>query len=127
MAQPGMHEISESPLWERLEARRVPLSFDMEITARCNNNCRHCYINLPAGDRDARTAELTIDEIDEIACQAVDLGTVWCLITGGEPLLRPDFADIYRLLKRKGLLVSVFTNATLIDDTHIELFRKYPP
>jgi radical SAM protein with 4Fe4S-binding SPASM domain len=122
-----MHEISESPLWEKLKARRVPLSFDLEVTARCNNDCRHCYINLPAGDRGARAAELTIEEIDRIAGQAVDLGAVWCLLTGGEPMLRPDFADIYRLLKRKGLLVSVFTNATLIDETHIELFRKYPP
>lgn len=127
MAQPGTHEISESPIWEKLKARRVPLSFDMEITARCNNNCRHCYINLPAGDREARSEELTIDEIDRIADQAVNMRALWCLLTGGEPLLRPDFADIYRLLKRKGLLVSVFTNATLIDESHIDLFRKYPP
>ncbi|MEN6464994.1 MAG: hypothetical protein ABFD62_07435 [Syntrophaceae bacterium] len=49
MAQPGMLEISESPLWEKLKARRVPLSFDMEVTARCNNNClnsRRAYIRL---------------------------------------------------------------------------------
>ncbi|MEA3326757.1 MAG: radical SAM protein, partial [Chloroflexota bacterium] len=43
------------------------------------------------------------------------------------PLLRHDFQDIYMSLKRKGLLVSVFTNATLIRDEHIALFRKYPP
>jgi radical SAM protein with 4Fe4S-binding SPASM domain len=127
MAEPGLLEISESPIWEKLKARRVPLSFDLEITARCNNDCRHCYINLPAGERGARAAELTVDEIDRIAEQAVDLGAVWCLVTGGEPLLRPDFADIYRLLKRKGLLVSVFTNATLVSETHVALFRELPP
>jgi radical SAM protein with 4Fe4S-binding SPASM domain len=55
------------------------------------------------------------------------MGTLACLITGGEPLLRRDFEDIYLSLKRKGLLVSVFTNATIITTEHIKLFREYPP
>jgi radical SAM protein with 4Fe4S-binding SPASM domain len=49
------------------------------------------------------------------------------LISGGEPLLRDDFPDIYRYLKKKGLLVSVFTNATLVGEEHVVLLRKYPP
>jgi radical SAM protein with 4Fe4S-binding SPASM domain len=114
-------------LWERLKGRRVPLSFNIEITARCNCNCAHCYINLPAGDRVARRGELTITEIGDIARQAVELGAVWCLITGGEPLLRRDFPEIYLMLKRLGLLVSVFTNATLVREEHLALFQKYPP
>lgn len=114
-------------MWDKLKAKRAPLSFDLEVTARCNNECRHCYINLPAGDAEAEGRELTLAEISGIADQAVKLGAVWGLITGGEPLLRPDFAEIYLALKRKGLLVSVFTNATLIDGEHVALFRKYPP
>jgi radical SAM protein with 4Fe4S-binding SPASM domain len=120
-------EIQRFPLWEKIKDKRVPVSFDMEITARCNLNCRHCYISLPASDRRARARELTADEIISIARQAVDLGAVWCLVTGGEPLLRDDFVDIYMGLKRLGLLVSIFTNATLIGDEHIRLFQKYPP
>ena len=46
-----------------MEDRRAPLSFDLEVTARCNNDCRHCYINLPAGDREARARELSLQEI----------------------------------------------------------------
>ena len=117
--------LPEFPLWQT--AKRVPFSFDIELTARCNNDCRHCYINLPAGDAQARARELSLAEIDSIASQAVELGALWCLITGGEPLLRPDFAEIYLLLKRKGLLVSVFTNACLVNEQHVELFRKVPP
>ncbi len=120
-------EIQDFPLWDKLKGKRVPLSFDLEITARCNNDCRHCYINLPAGDRNAQAAELSKEEIFDIARQAVDLGAMWCLITGGEPLLRPDFEEIYLGLKRMGLLLSVFTNACLISPRHVELFRKYPP
>ena len=52
---------------------------------------------------------------------------MWCLISGGEPLLRPDFPEIYLALKRHGLLVSVFTNACLVTEEHVELFRRYPP
>ena len=52
---------------------------------------------------------------------------MWCLVTGGETLLRPDFPEIYLALKRKGLLVSVFTNATLVNKEHVALFKKYPP
>jgi len=117
-------EIQQFPLWDKLKAKRVPLSFDLEVTARCNNDCRHCYINLPSNDQEARSRELTLPEIGAIADQA---GAMWVLISGGEPLLREDFPEIYLALKRKGLLVSVFTNATLIREEHIALFRKYPP
>jgi len=120
-------EISDFPLWARMKKHRGLIAFDLEITARCNNDCRHCYINLPAGDRLARSRELTPQEIGDIADQAVALGAVWVLISGGEPLLRDDFHEIYLLLKRKGLLVSVFTNATLVRDEHIALFGTYPP
>src|SRR5665648_38573 len=119
--------LPEFNLWQKLANRRVPLSFDLELTARCNNACSHCYINLPAGDKKARQKELTLDEISGIADQAVELGALWCLISGGEPLLREDFADIYVMLRRKGLLLSVFTNACLINEEHVALFQKYPP
>ncbi len=119
--------LPEYPLWKSSQEKRVPFSFDLEITARCNNDCRHCYINLPAADEDAQRHELSLAEIGSIASQAVDLGALWVLLTGGEPLLRKDFCDIYLLLKKKGLLVSLFTNACLITEKHIELFKQYPP
>ena len=127
MSQITSLEIQSFPLWAKLKERRAILSFDLEITARCNHHCRHCYINLPADDREARSRELTLQEIIAIGNQAVAMGAMWVLISGGEPLLREDFPEIYLALKRKGLLVSVFTNATLLREEHLELFRKYPP
>jgi radical SAM protein with 4Fe4S-binding SPASM domain len=120
-------EIQDFPLWSKLVAKSAPLSFDLEITARCNNDCRHCCINLLAGDQTAKADELSVNEILGIARQAVGMGAMWCLLTGGEPLLRDDFPDIYLGLKRLGLLVSVFTSACLVAPVHVELFKKYPP
>lgn len=119
--------IQDYALWDIMKEKRNVFSFDLEITARCNNNCKHCYINLPAGDSNAKDRELSIEEISRIADEAIELGAIWVLITGGEPLLRKDFSEIYMLLKQKGLLVSVFTNATLIRKEHVDLFLKYPP
>jgi radical SAM protein with 4Fe4S-binding SPASM domain len=127
MSQVSSLEIQDFSLWDKIKNKQTLLSFDLELTARCNNNCRHCYINLPVEDRLAQAAELSLEEISHIADQAVDMGAMWCLLTGGEPLLRPDFAEIYVMLKRKGLLLSVFTNATMIRDEHIALFKKFPP
>ncbi|HNS36848.1 MAG TPA: radical SAM protein [Anaerolineaceae bacterium] len=127
MSQTSIIEIQDFSLWNKTRHSRSLHSFDLELTARCNNNCRHCYINLPPSDHQARAEELSPSEISTIADQAVELGALWCLLTGGEPLLRPDFAEIYMLLKRKGLLISVFTNAILIRPEHITLFRQYPP
>lgn len=119
--------LPEFSLWEKVKAQRCLVSFDLEITARCNNNCRHCYIALPAGDRTAGEQEITTKEIDVIADEAVSLGALSCVLTGGEPLLRPDFEEIYLGLKKKGLLVAVFTNATLVRRSHVRLFKEYPP
>lgn len=119
--------LPDSSLWKKLQKGRGPASFELEITARCNHNCRHCYINLPANDRVAEKKELSFKQIKKIADEAFSMGALWCLITGGEPLLRKDFEKVYLYLKEKGFLVSVFTNATLVNKSHMDLFLKYPP
>jgi radical SAM protein with 4Fe4S-binding SPASM domain len=61
--------------------------------------------------------------IDEIT----DAGCLNLLISGGEPLLRKDFPEIYRHAKERGLLVTVFSNGTLVTEDLLELFRDLPP
>jgi radical SAM protein with 4Fe4S-binding SPASM domain len=119
--------LAEFGLWEKMSAGRAVFSFDLEATARCNLNCRHCYINVPAGDRTAKKRELGVDEAARLGSEATARGAVWCLITGGEPLLRKDFFDLYQALLSKGLLLSLFTNATLVTNEHVRFFKKFPP
>jgi len=65
-------EIQDLPAWERILGGQTVLDFVLEVTARCNNDCRHCYINLPANNRAAKANELTLEEIDRLAGEAVE-------------------------------------------------------
>lgn len=100
---------------------------DLELTERCNNNCLHCYINLPQNDLTALKNELTTDQWKDILKQAADLGALSVRFTGGEPLLRNDFEDLYLYARRLGMKVFVFTNARLITEDLANLFKKIPP
>ncbi len=106
---------------------RIPVNAAIELTYRCNNNCVHCYCSLPMGDEAASQKELATAEITELVDELASMGTLWLLITGGEPLLRGDFGEIYLHAKKRGLLVSFFTNGTLVDDDMVGLLAKYPP
>lgn len=100
---------------------------DIELTERCNNNCSHCYINLPEHDRAAQERELSIHEIKNILTEAALLGCISVRFTGGEPFLREDFRELYIFARKLGLKVFIFTNATLITASMAELLSQIPP
>lgn len=100
---------------------------DIELTERCDNDCIHCCINLPAGDREARARELTTGQIEGLLDEAVGLGCLQVRYTGGEPLLRPDFEDLYVAARRRGLGVMLFTNARRITPGLADLWERMPP
>ena len=94
--------------------RRIPLDGSLELTERCNLGCLHCFINRPLGDRAAAGRELTTAELRRLIDEIAGAGCLWLLLTGGEPLVRADFLEIYDHAKRRGLLVGLFTNGTLV-------------
>ena len=106
---------------------RIPLTGSIELTHRCNLRCLHCYL----GDQDAigrnRDKELHTDQWTRILDEITEAGCLYLLITGGEPLLRRDFATIYSHAKRRGLLVTIFTNGTGITGEVLDLFEDLPP
>lgn len=111
----------DKPIASRMAA------LDIELTERCNNDCIHCCINRPANDADARTREMTTAQIKDILREAADLGCLQVRFTGGEPLLRTDFEDIYVFARRAGLKVSLFTNGCLITARIAGLLACIPP
>jgi radical SAM protein with 4Fe4S-binding SPASM domain len=102
-------------------------SLDIELTERCDNNCIHCYINLSADDLNAQQKELSKKEIQEILREAASLNCLTVRFTGGEPLLREDFEDLYIFARKLGLRVTLLTNATLITPAVAEVFVLTPP
>jgi radical SAM protein with 4Fe4S-binding SPASM domain len=101
---------------------RVPLAGSFEITFRCNLRCVHCYIPDFSG-----AGEMSTAEIKRILSEAADAGCLWMLLTGGEILSRSDFPDIYLHAKRLGLLITLYTNGTLVDERIVDLWAEYPP
>jgi len=93
---------------------RYPLSASIELTERCNLNCLHCFINQPAGDPAARSKELSTNSWLRVLDQMAEAGTLFLLITGGEPLLRDDFEEIFIHTRKRGMLVSLFSNAAML-------------
>lgn len=102
-------------------------SLDIELTERCNNDCIHCCINLPANDRDAKAKEMTTGQIKGILTEAAQLGCLRVRFTGGEPLLRPDFEELYLFARRLGMKVLIFTNGRLITPQLADLLARIPP
>ncbi|MBO5858876.1 MAG: radical SAM protein [Clostridia bacterium] len=104
----------------------IPLSGTFEITGRCNFNCKMCYVH----DSDCnkmKSSELPAEWWINLGKEAAQAGTVFLLITGGEPLLRDDFEEIYTELNKMGFVISLNTNGYLLNGKYKELFRKYPP
>jgi len=112
---------SAKPISSRLR------SLDIELTERCNNRCIHCYINQPENDLSCKIREMGTALVEGILKQAADLGCLSVRFTGGEPLLRGDFADLYLFARRLGLTVSLFTNARLVTPELAGLLARIPP
>jgi len=100
---------------------------DIELTERCNNDCLHCSVNRPAGDAEARSREWPAARWRALLAEAAALGCLVVRFTGGEPLLRDDFAEIYLHARRRGLRVMLFTNAALVTDETAALLARVPP
>ena len=109
--------------WNR-NAEYMPLSILWELTNNCNFNCPFCYINT---EKTKRFPYIKSCDWKNIIDVLVKKGMLFCCLSGGECLLHPEFLSIYKYLKQSGVLVTIFTNGSLINSEIIELFREYSP
>ncbi len=116
-----------SRLFDKATQAGTPLSGTFELTPRCTLDCKMCYIHNKATDRDVIEKEKPTEWWLDLAKKAQKAGTLLLLLTGGECMLREDFEEIYLACKKMGFLVTVNTNATLIDEKKIEFFKENPP
>lgn len=114
-------------LHQRLAGERVPQQVSIEVTRRCPLECLHCYNNLPMGDMEAKGRELSKEEHFRMLDELVEMGCFWILYTGGEIFARKDFLEIYTYAKKKGFLITLFTNGTLINEAIADYLVEWPP
>jgi radical SAM protein with 4Fe4S-binding SPASM domain len=99
-----------------------PIYGQLDVTYRCNISCRHCFIA-----RDENKKELTLGEIKRILDDIQRIGCLWLCLSGGEPFAREDFPDIYEYAHRKGFLITLFTNGTLITERVADFLARRKP
>lgn len=95
----------------------------IEVTPYCNMKCVHCYITHCNWNAEILSYAELCHIIDEIA----EEGCLVLLLTGGEPLVRNDFLDIYTYAKKKGIFVILFTNGTLVTPEIARYLHDWPP
>jgi radical SAM protein with 4Fe4S-binding SPASM domain len=119
--------VFSADLHQRQAGLRVPLQVSIEVTRRCPLECLHCYNNLPMGDMEAKRRELSKEEHFRMLDELVEMGCFWILYTGGEIFARKDFLEIYTYAKKKGFLITLFTNGTIINEQIADYLAEWPP
>lgn len=94
--------------------RNIPFTIQFKLTNRCNLSCKHCY-RVPE-----KREELSYREICNLLDELQEMGTFYLVFTGGEALVRSDFFQIAEYARKKGFLLILMTNGTLITDEEID-------
>lgn len=102
----------EEKLYARAAERKQPIYGGFELTPYCNFSCKMCYVQETKPGLPLLNGEQWL----EFGRQAAAAGTLCIVLTGGEPLLHPDFKKIYKGLKQLGMVLTINTNASLIDE-----------
>lgn len=102
---------------------RLPLEGSIDLTYRCNNNCRHCWLRIPP-ESEEKKEEFSLEEIKGIVNEARQMGCRRWAISGGEPMLRPDFFEIFDYLTSNYASYSLNTNGTLITPKIAQLMKR---
>jgi radical SAM protein with 4Fe4S-binding SPASM domain len=112
---------------QHYSGKRMPLEVSIEVTRRCPLECLHCYNNLPMSDHAARVQELSLEEHCHLLDELSAAGCLWILYTGGEIFARKDFLEIYTEAKKRGFLVTLFTNGTMISPKIADYLAEWRP
>ena len=99
-------------------------SIGIEITGRCNLQCKHCYMN---SKREIFNEEISLNEwlnfFDELKREFGNKVSIQ--VTGGEPFVRSDIFEIFAYLKKLGFRVTLVSNGLMLNLENIKKLNKY--
>lgn len=120
-----------NPLEKRLVAKaneaKVPITANFELTPTCNLHCDMCFIRMEHSAVQQMGGVRTLEDWLETARQLKEMGTLFILLTGGEPMLYPHFKELYVALREMGFILTINTNGTLIDEEIAQMFQRLKP
>lgn len=115
-------------LFRMASQKRIPLDGTFELYPVCNFACRMCYIRrTPAQLRAEGKALIPWEDWLKLAEECRKAGTLYLLLTGGEPFLYPGFRELYTRLHQMGFILSINTNGTLLDEAAVAWLKEYAP
>ena len=115
---PGWQESINTEKIARTAIKNNPKEIVIEVTEKCNLSCKTCtFTKDGTGDIEFKKVQNVIKE-----CKVLDIKAI--RFTGGEPLLNKNIAKILKSAKGNGLYVLLNTNATLANDTVLELLSE---
>lgn len=122
-----MDQTLEKSLIQKAYSQHIPLTVNFELLPLCNMNCDMCYIHLSESELLHLGNLLSVNTWIDFAKNLIDNGTLFILLTGGEPLLFPDFKKLYTTLHKMGFIITLNSNGTLINSEWADFFKYYPP
>ncbi len=117
----------EKAMIRNADLKGTPLSGTLELLPLCNMNCDMCYVRLSKTEMQEKGRLRTLQEWISMAEQMQSAGVLFLTLTGGEPLLYPEFKELYLELKKMGMIIALNTNGTLLDEEWAEFFSRHKP
>lgn len=117
----------ERMLMGRAKASRIPVSGSIELLPLCNMSCEMCYVRLTRAEMEAKGRLRTAAEWLALGQEMQRAGVLFLLLTGGEPLIYPDFKEVYLGLRKLGMVLTLNTNGTLLNEEWADFFAQNKP
>ena len=114
-------------LYRKAARARTPLSLSFELTPVCNMACKMCYVRMDKKTQESIAPLRSAEEWLSLAEEAKEQGLLYLLLTGGEPFLYPELQFLLENLQQLGLILSINTNGTMIDEKTVQWLRRTPP
>ena len=114
-------------LWDKAGKKKIPLTGSFELLPTCNFTCKMCYVRKTQKEVNESGGLLPADYWLQIADDAMELGFLFPLLTGGEPLLREDFQEIMSGMLDRGLQISINSNGSLVDESMAKWLGHHKP
>ena len=119
--------IAERKLVEQAKEKRLPVMGSLELLPLCNMDCDMCYVRLSREEMEQKGRLRSAEEWLEIGRQMKEAGVLFLLLTGGEPFLYPEFERLYLGLRKLGMILTINSNGTLIDERLAGFLGRYKP